>query len=210
VNDIKSCPAFGIENKFIFFLFFSKCLKKLPRWTYIWIGKSLLSSRQCSSRVITTRAVVTAQSRVNVLLSDCVSPNRANDYAINCARGRETLKRHYGDIGKSDVSSGSLCTCVSCIQHSLYGAVFAVCWSIRSFRAESHAAHQVSPCRSHLSSLSHHKAMFPPGPARSRHPSSPPVSSHLFPAATVPRSLFVPTARLSCGPWGRRLTPQVD
>lgn len=61
---------------------------------------------------------------------------------------------------------------------------------------------------------------FPPCPTRRqdslrapRGPHTLPLFPLIFsppPPSYVPRSLSVPTARLSCGPWGRRLTPQVD
>lgn len=102
-----------------------------------------------------------------------------------------------------------MCTCVSRTQHVAFAAQPLLC-AVGLF-AHSELSHTqrtgFSPCLSPtFSPLSHHGSAFSPGPSGlspSPHPPSPP------PPPYVPRSLSVPTARLSCGPWGRRLAPQV-
>lgn len=112
------------------------------------------------------------------------------------------------------VTSGSLCTCVySCVQCSLCGAAFAMyCWPIRSFRAESHAAHQVSPCLSHLfPPPCFAVASLPSGPRGD--PTVPFVSLSSFPpAATAATAALRPTVPLrpNGASFLRPLGPQAD
>jgi len=85
------------------------------------------------------------------------------------------------------------------------------CWPIRSFRAESHAAHRVPPCLSHLlpsplsrlTGGSHYTAAFPLGPAKSldrapslAHPLIFPPPPPPLPPFCVPRSLSIPIQRV--------------
>jgi len=76
--------------------------------------------------------------------------------------------------------------CISYTTRSLCGAAFAMCcWPIRSFRAESHAAHRVLSLSLFptFSPLSHHASAFSPGPSG---PSPPPASSAAATAALRP------------------------
>lgn len=94
--------------------------------------------------------------------------------------------------------------------HGMNSVRAMCCWPIRSFRAESHAAHRVPPCLSHLFFLlslslsphggSHHTTTFPLGPTKSPGRASSLVHPFIFPPpplpSYVPRPLSVPTQRV--------------
>lgn len=157
--------------------------------------------------------IITTQFRVNVLLQ----LRKFKPLMITPLIACEVLNRyHDDDTGKSDdegtVTSGSLsmCTCVSRTQHVAFAAQPLLCAvGLFAYSELSHTQRTgFSPCLSSPPS-----PLCPTTRPRSlRAPRAPPLPPHPPPPPPppyVPRSLSVPTARLSCGPWGRRLAPQV-